>query len=50
MTIAFVTHEPDVAAYTRRIVRLRDGQILSDGPNAPRYATATPAAQEQAAS
>ena len=30
ITIAFVTHEPDVAAYTRRIVSLRDGEIVSD--------------------
>ncbi len=30
ITIIFVTHEPDIAAYTRRIVRLRDGNIVSD--------------------
>jgi putative ABC transport system ATP-binding protein len=35
ITIAFVTHEPDVAAYTRRIVSLRDGEIVSDEPNVP---------------
>jgi putative ABC transport system ATP-binding protein len=35
ITIAFVTHEPDVAAYTRRIVSLRDGEIVSDVPNTP---------------
>ena len=35
MTIAFVTHEHDVAAYTRRIVSLRDGRIVSDEPNVP---------------
>ncbi len=35
ITIAFVTHEPDVAAYTRRIVSLRDGEIVSDVPNVP---------------
>jgi putative ABC transport system ATP-binding protein len=38
ITIAFVTHEPDVAAYTRRIVSLRDGEITSDKPNTPKYA------------
>jgi putative ABC transport system ATP-binding protein len=38
ITIAFVTHEHDVAAYTRRIVALRDGQIVSDQPNVPHYA------------
>ncbi|MDP9235817.1 MAG: ABC transporter ATP-binding protein [Chloroflexota bacterium] len=37
ITIAFVTHEHDVAAYTRRIVSLRDGQIISDEPNIPIY-------------
>jgi len=38
ITIAFVTHEPEVAAFTRRIVSLRDGQIVSDVPNTPSYA------------
>jgi putative ABC transport system ATP-binding protein len=38
VTIAFVTHEHDVAAYTRRIVSLRDGEIVSDEPNVPSYA------------
>ncbi len=37
ITIAFVTHEPDVAAWTRRIVSLRDGDIVSDTPNVPVY-------------
>jgi putative ABC transport system ATP-binding protein len=32
-TIIVVTHEPDIAAYTRRIIRLSDGQIISDEPN-----------------
>jgi putative ABC transport system ATP-binding protein len=40
ITIAFVTHEHDVAAYTRRIVSLRDGEIVSDEPNVPSYARA----------
>lgn len=45
ITIAFVTHEHDVAAYTRRIVSLRDGEIVSDEPNVPVYANpASPAA------
>ena len=37
ITIAFVTHEHDVANYTRRIVSLRDGEIVSDTPNVPSY-------------
>jgi putative ABC transport system ATP-binding protein len=40
LTIAFVTHEPEVAAYTRRIVNFRDGEIVGDHPNTPSYATA----------
>jgi putative ABC transport system ATP-binding protein len=30
ITIVLVTHEPDIAAFSRRIVRFRDGRILSD--------------------
>jgi putative ABC transport system ATP-binding protein len=32
-TIIMVTHEEDIAAFAKRIVRLRDGVIESDGPN-----------------
>ncbi len=46
ITIAFVTHEHDVAAYTRRIVSLRDGVIVSDEPNTETRTTATTTAGE----
>ena len=32
-TIVLVTHEEDIAAHARRIVRLRDGKIREDSPN-----------------
>ena len=31
-TIAFVTHEPDIAAFTNRTIQLRDGHIVKDAP------------------
>ena len=30
-TVVLITHEADIAAHTRRVVRLRDGEIVSDG-------------------
>ncbi|HTX59569.1 MAG TPA: ABC transporter ATP-binding protein [Verrucomicrobiae bacterium] len=38
ITIMLVTHEPDVAAYARRIVTFRDGRIQSDARNDRRAA------------
>jgi putative ABC transport system ATP-binding protein len=32
ITIIFVTHEPEVAAYTRRTITLRDGRVIADAP------------------
>lgn len=34
-TIAFVTHEPDIAAFTSRTIKLRDGHITEDYPVQP---------------
>jgi putative ABC transport system ATP-binding protein len=32
VTIVLVTHEPDIAAYARRLLRLSDGRVVYDGP------------------
>ena len=41
ITVVVVTHEPDIAAYTRRIVSMRDGKVVSDEPvGEPRIAAA----------
>jgi putative ABC transport system ATP-binding protein len=30
ITVALVTHEPDIAEYTERVIRFRDGMMVSD--------------------
>jgi len=33
ITVLMVTHEPDMAAYAKRVIRFVDGQVASDAPN-----------------
>ena len=42
-TIIMVTHEDDIAEHAKRIIRMRDGQIIQDGPS-PRMLQAQDAA------
>jgi len=41
MTIVFVTHEPDVAAYAARKLLLKDGGVVSDERQEPRFKEAS---------
>ena len=44
-TIIMVTHEADVARHARRVIRMRDGRVMSDLPteqDVERYAAAAP--------
>ncbi len=45
LTIAYVTHEPDVASYASRVIVVRDGRILSDSAQVPRSASLDVSAQ-----
>jgi len=36
-TIVLITHEADLAAFARRVVRLRDGEVVSDEPSERRW-------------
>ena len=43
ITIVLVTHEPDIAAYAKRLVRFVDGRIVHDGPVERAAAAGVPA-------
>ncbi|HNR95388.1 MAG TPA: ATP-binding cassette domain-containing protein, partial [Anaerolineae bacterium] len=49
MTIIFVTHDPEVAACTRRIVRLRDGLVVGEELVNQPCSSEVPAGPESAA-
>jgi putative ABC transport system ATP-binding protein len=38
MTVIMVTHELDVAAHARRLLRVRDGKLVEDAPVSSRPA------------
>jgi putative ABC transport system ATP-binding protein len=40
ITIVLITHEPQVAEYGSRIIRFKDGRVVSDEPNTTRRAAA----------
>jgi putative ABC transport system ATP-binding protein len=48
ITIVLVTHEPDIAAYAKRIVEVRDGKIRRDEPVINRRSAAQDLEQEAA--
>ena len=48
VTVLVVTHEPDVAAFAGRVIRFRDGRVLSDQTQVPRDALTDLAAEREA--
>jgi putative ABC transport system ATP-binding protein len=49
MTVVIVTHEPDIAEYTRRVLTMRDGRIQSDEPRKQVLASVPPLAAAELA-
>ena len=49
LTVVLVTHEPDIAAYARRVILLRDGLVVEDHRQEPVTAVAPPSAPDPAA-
>ncbi len=47
-TIIMVTHEEDIAEHAKRIIRMRDGKIFSDGPSQRMLAAQPPAVEADA--
>jgi putative ABC transport system ATP-binding protein len=33
ITLVLVTHEPDIAAFAKRVLIFRDGRVVEDRPN-----------------
>ncbi|MCC6847141.1 MAG: ABC transporter ATP-binding protein [Deltaproteobacteria bacterium] len=48
VTMVIVTHDPEVAAATDRVLEFRDGRIVADTPAAPRHGARTRATRAEA--
>jgi putative ABC transport system ATP-binding protein len=48
ITIVLVTHEPDIASFTQRVVLMKDGKILTDKTQSPHSAREALAAEDAA--